>query len=1657
VYSGDDIAKLRIGLASPEEIKSWSRGEVTESETINYRTHKPERGGLFAEEIFGPENDYECACQKYRGRKYEGITCEKCGVLVTSSEVRRYNMAHVELASPVVHFWYLKGIASPLSTLLGIKRATLKKIAYYEPTPLEEELYIITHSDSPEFAKGDFIYGTQLRILGEKKKFTAERLYALENDFEISAEGDGKVSFEKMKLDNGEELKLIKLSNATKAFPVPPSAEMLVQSGSKVEVGQVLARLPKEEYLTETVFNFLKSVYPDLKGKKVVEAVDSLIYLVTSVKNPNVPLKVGDRLWEIEKKAYEKLYPGQFEAETGAAGIKGVLANLDLAALEAELYQQIAQEPTEGRRKRLLKRLEIVQQVRRSGNQPQNMVLEVIPILPPELRPIVQLEGGKFATTDLNDLYRRIINRNNRLKKLMEMGAPEIILRNERRMLQEAVDALIHNEKKDNPILGRDNRPLKSLSERIAGKHGRLRRNLLGKRVDYSGRAVIVVNPTLKLHQCGLPKKIALELFKPFVLARLGVSAISNYDDVKNKALSGEMPEVWDILEQLVKEHPVLLNRAPTLHRLGIQGFEPVLVDGEAIQIHPFVCRPYNADFDGDMMAVHLPLSKEAIHETREIMLSTKNILSPANGRPLSVPTQDAIFAYYYLTIVDENGPGKGKYFTGIPEAMRAYEEKLISLHTPIKIRIDGQLIDTTLGRALFNDILPKDLRDYNKVFESDAVNDLIMECYFRHGLDRTVQLLDDLKEIGFSWATRSGLTISVRDCLIPPQKDAILQEARARVAKINERYERGLVTDEERKSKVIEIWMDTVDQVAKVTMENLAKHPFNPLYMIVNSGARGSATQVKQLSGMRGPMSDPSGRIIEMPVISNFREGLNVIEYFISTHGGRKGTADTALKTADSGYLTRRLVDATEELIVKEEDCGTTEGVDIDPLYFTKPTEVMETIPERIYGRVLAQDLIFLGKTLMRRGEIFDREKTAQFGTLTAEISPSDPEFFEKVVGTKAAQDIRDPKTNFVVVAQDELITRALAEKLRALKIEMIRVRPRIVIRSPMRCTTRRGVCRLCYGYDLSTHKLVELGTAVGVIAAQSIGEPGTQLTMKTFHTGGVAGIDITQGLPRAEELFEARKAVRSSQGEIAPINGIVTELRQSEQTGRMIAHIQGDAHTLRLPKALFVPPPQNGPIPLSALVNGRSPRRGTVYLGETEKLRKLYILDEDDAVYTLPEGVNATVRDGQKVSRGDLLAEPFHEPPVVSTVDGVVEEIIENDERAIIVKEKETGNRVRYKLPYGARRSVNVGDKIVKGEQLSTASKPIELRAPSDGLAVVTKNRILIYQPAEGKAFALTEDITVLKGDGDHVEEGEQLFELTLPGAEPIIVDRISGDGEIVEITYHQEATVELTNPPTVRVGDKVQRGELLSKGVISPHRLLQIAGPDKTRIYLLEEIHKVYKSQGVDINDKHIELVIRQMLNNVRIVDPGDSQFLPNELVLLEEFQAETKRLLEENRQIRRSREELIGLTLAAPVTDKTGAVIAERGSTVTRELLGAALRAGVSELVLERGKEKVTQRIAEKRLPSGERVLLRISKAALETKSWLSAASFMRTTTVLAEAALKGAVDRLESLKPAVIVSKKIPAGTGFKRPAPPSPPAPSTDGGAPREAKAAGGA
>ena len=1627
---GDDIVRIRLGLASPEEIRSWSHGEVTESETINYRTHKPERGGLFAEEIFGPEKDYECSCGKYRGRKYEGIRCEKCSVLVTTRDVRRRNMGHIELASPVVHFWYLKGISSPLSTLLGIKKNVLKKIAYYETDPRNEEVFIVTRSQARDPAAGEWLYRSQAEILSGKREFEAEPAYRVLGGAEVRAKTAEQIAFEEITLENGQPMRVVRLGDEN--YWVTPGAPLEVKQGSHVEEGELLAASPAglDELISESQFNFLQSVYPDLQGERVRDVVDSLIYLVTSVKDPALPFRVGDFLWEPEVRAYQKISPKGFEVGVGAEGVQGVLANLDLETWSKELKAQIENETSEGRKKRSLKRLEVVEQLRKSGNRPQDMVLTMIPVLPPDLRPIVQLEGGKFATTDLNDLYRRIINRNNRLKKLREMGAPEIILRNEKRMLQEAVDALIHNEKKDSSILGRDNRPLKSLSERIAGKQGRLRRNLLGKRVDYSGRAVIVVNPRLRLDQCGVPKKMALELFKPFILRELSkrdYHHISNYDEVKNKALSGEMPEVWDILEQLIQEHPVLLNRAPTLHRLGIQAFEPVLVDGEAIQIHPFVCPPYNADFDGDQMAIHLPLLPEAIREARERMLSSKNILSPSHGGPLSMPTKDFVFAFYYLTAEDPSGRGAGKAFSSLREAERAREVGVLDLHAPVTIRLDGQLIETTLGRARFNQRLPEDLRDYQKTFDGGDIEKLVMRCYHHYGNDRAVELLDALKDLALGVMTQSGLTISVRDALIPPDKAKILEEAEKRVDEIERKYQMGLATAEERLEAIIKIWMETVERIEKATMKNLAHHPFNPVYMIVKSRARGSANQVKQLAGMRGPMTDPSGRILEMPVKSNFREGLSVFEYFISTHGGRKGTADTALKTAESGYLTRRLYDAAEELIVKDEDCGTQAGVDIHPLRYSRD-EIMETIEERIYGRYTAEPVRFDGEPILDRDELIGREEAARLGSLARTIAVDDPQLREQVVGTVSVADVRDPQTETVIIAQDELITGYLEEKLQASGVESVTVRPRIVVRSPLTCEARRGVCQKCYGLDLSVHRPVELGTAVGVIAAQSIGEPGTQLTMRTFHTGGVVGEDITQGLPRAEELFEARKVLKSPEGDVAEISGVVTEIERTEE-GQEVVHLQGDEKRVRVPEALLNVKPGDEVRP-SEIIAGKSPAEGILHILESDGGRWLVITGEEDRVYLLPPGVGAAVKTGDWVEEGAPLSEPFNEEPLVAQRDGAVVELVEDGERVIIIEDGE-GNRIPHRLPYGSRRRVEVGEAVTRGMQLSTRSTPITIRAERPGQVVVGEDCAIVHMPDPDapKLFPLTEDIAVKKPDGATVKAGEEIFALNLPRHGTCVIDGIEElDHGLAETRLHYEMSVMLSNPPIVRAGDKLQEGDLLSKGVTTPQLLLKVAGIAKIRDYLLTEIHKVYKSQGVDINDKHIELIIRRMVNNVQVIDPGDSGFFPNQLVVLEEFREELRRLGEENREIRRQREALLGQILGEDLGDGEG--IASKGDEITGQVLQAALQAGVEALTLDWGGKRV--RIKEKRLPVGERVLLRISKAALETKSWLAAASFQRTTTVLADAALRGSEDPLESLKPNVIIGRLVPAGSGFQR-------------------------
>ncbi|HED04765.1 MAG TPA: DNA-directed RNA polymerase subunit beta' [Candidatus Fraserbacteria bacterium] len=1633
---GDDIAKIKIGLASPEEIRNWSQGEVVESETINYRTYKPERGGLYAEEIFGPENDYECSCGKYRGRKYEGLTCEKCGVLVTTRDVRRTNMGHIELASPVIHFWFLQGLSSPLGILLGIKRNVLKKIAYYETEPLPEELYLVTSSEDEGFTPGELLYLSQYDILSQAKRFKAELAYELAGPLELRAQAAGTVELSEMPLENGETV--LRLHLGDQDYLLTSQAKLAVEVGSTVEQGELLAASPlgAEELISETVYRLLQSVYPDLRANAVRENVDSLIYLVTSVQDSSLPFKVGDQIWEPEKQAYERLFPRQFEAATGSKGVRRVLAALDLEALSRELQSRIAVETALSQRKRLLKRLEVVEELRRSGNRPENMVLTVIPVLPPELRPIVKLEGGKFATTDLNDLYRRIINRNNRLKKLRDMGAPEVILRNERRMLQEAVDALIYNEKKDNSILGRDNRPLKSLSDRIQGKHGRLRRNLLGKRVDYSGRAVIVVNPHLKLGQCGIPKKMALELFKPFILRGLGTTLISNYDEVKNKALSGEMPQVWDVLETLIKDHPVLLNRAPTLHRLGIQAFKPVLVGGEAIQIHPWVCTPYNADFDGDQMAVHLPLSPAAINEANQIMLAPLNIISPSNGEPLTVPTKDAIFAFYYLTLVNEQGCGAGKAFANLAEAERAYDEQIIDLHAPITLRLEGRLLQTTLGRVKLNQLFPEDLRDYQRVFNSSAIKKLIMQCYRRHGNDRTVQLLDDLKDLGFFYATQSGLTISVTDCLVPPEKPQILQKAYQRVARINEGYQQGFVTDDKRKLLVIKEWMRTVDEVEAATMANFAGHPFNPIQLVVSSGARGSANQVKQLAGMRGPMIDPTGRILEMPVVSNFREGLDAMEYFISTHGGRKGTADTALKTANSGYLTRRLVDAAEELIVKEEDCGSSAGIPIDPLRYGRD-EPMEPIEERLYGRVAAQTVHFGGEVILEANQLIELELAHRLGTLELELSPQDPDFLALVTGTKGVNDLRDPQTNRVLVSQDELIGPYLAEQLAASSLKQVTVRPNLVIRSPMTCQTRRGVCRHCYGLDLSRHQLVELGTAVGVIAAQSIGEPGTQLTLRTFHTGGVVGEDITQGLPRAEELFEARKALKSTQAEIAEIKGIVTKLDLTPE-GQERVNIRGGSRSILVPTALCQVKPGDQVDP-KTIIRTKSPAAGELRILEEEGRRRAFILGENDHIYLLPPGVAPTVRPGDWVEVGTPLSEPFNEEAALARSEGVVSEIVENGERYIVV-ESPAEDPQRYPIPYGARKQVEVGQQVKAGMKLSTRSTRMALKAERPGQLIVGPGLVIVYQPSETgeqRFYPLSEDINILKENGARLTTKTPLFSLNLSLQGTAVIEAVEEQpGGLTAITLHYESQVVLATKVIVGEGDKVQEGDLLSKGVISPHRLLQIAGVGVTRDYLLTEIHKVYKSQGVDINDKHLELIIRQMLNNVRIEDPGDGQLFPNQLVIVEEFRQELQRLTSENEEIKRQQAELIGRTLAEPllVEDR---LLAPAGTRLSARLLQQAQEVGLSELKLgSSAAEAETVRIREKRLPVGERVLLRISKSALETKSWLSAASFQRTTTVLSDAALKGLEDPLEGLKPNVIVSKKIPCGTGFRRPSAP---------------------
>ena len=1161
-----EFDSIKIGLASPDQIRAWSYGEVKKPETINYRTLKPERDGLFCERIFGPTKDWECHCGKYKRIRYKGKICDKCGVEVTRAKVRRERMGHIELAAPVSHIWYFKGIPSRIGLMLDIGPRQLDKVLYFAN-------YIVT---DPGFTP-----------------------------------------------------------------------------------------LEKKQLLTEREYKEMREKYEDT-----------------------------------------------FEAGMGAEAVQKLLAEIDLEALSAELHEEL-EKATGQKRVRLLKRLECVDAFRLSGQRPEWMILNVVPVIPPDIRPMVQLDGGRFATSDLNDLYRRVINRNNRLKRLLELGAPDIIVRNEKRMLQEAVDALIDNGRRGRPVTGPNNRALKSLSDMLKGKQGRFRQNLLGKRVDYSGRSVIVVGPELKMYQCGLPKEMALELFKPFVMKDLVQKGIASNIKAARKKVERASTEVWDSLETVIEGHPVLLNRAPTLHRLGIQAFEPVLVEGHAIKLHPLVCTPFNADFDGDQMAVHLPLSTEAQREAKMLMLASGNLLKPSDGEPVTVPTQDMILGSYYLTMVNPEDPGHDKVFRDEDEALMAYAEHIVTLQAPVKVRRtmdfgngpETALVTTTVGKIIFNTPIPQDLGyvdrtdpehkfDYEVDFQvtKKKLPDIISRCLTKHGTKRCAIMLDHIKAQGYKYSTLSAITVAVPDAIIPEEKPAILAAADKKVEKVMKNFNRGLISDEERYKNTVEIWQAATEEVSNALSTNLkTHHQRNPIYMMSDSGARGSMDQIKQLAGMRGLLANTAGKTLEMPIRANYREGLNILEYFISSRGARKGLTDTALRTADSGYLTRRLVDVSQEVIIREEDCHATEGILV--------SEISE-------------------------------------GNATIES------FSERLIGRYALHDVMDPKTGELIVSKDKMMDMFDAEKIKAAGITELE------IRSVMTCRAHVGVCARCYGSNMSNGQCVKVGESVGIIAAQSIGEPGTQLTMRTFHTGGIASAeDITQGLPRVEELFESRR-----------------------------------------PKAMAI----------------MSEIAGTVHIDDTKKSRHVEVTGVDD--------------NGAPVTKS-------------------------------------------YLIPFGHRLKVMEGDVLVKGALLT-----------------------------EGHAY---------------------------------------------------------------------------------PQDILAVKGRIATQNYLISEVQKVYRLQGVEINDKHIEVIVRQMMRKVRIDDAGSSEFI-------------------------------------------MGSVVNRRDVMIENEKIQERIDAGETDL----------------KLVQASQILLGITKSSLATDSFLSAASFQETTRVLTEAAIKGKVDPLAGLKENVIIGKLIPAGTGL---------------------------
>ena len=1259
---------IRISIASPEQIRSWSHGEVTKPETINYRTLRPEKDGLFCERIFGPTKDWECFCGKYKRIRYRGVVCDRCGVEVTRSKVRRERMGHITLAAPVAHIWFSKGTPGRLGLLLDLSPRNLERVLYFAQ-------HIVVSVDEE---------ARTVAIEEEKNKFEQEVL--LKREAADVAVKDIRQRFE-ASTDSKTEEEIEQERIATEA-----------------EIGAITDALSQEE---GRLHEEMQSTIDELEDLRISQLI------------------ADSRYRELREQ-----YGNVFRAMMGAEGILEILNQIDLEALREQLLNEMRS--TSGqRRKKAIKRLRIVEAFRRSGNKTGWMIITVLPVLPPDLRPMVQLDGGRFATSDLNDLYRRVINRNNRLRRLMDLGAPEIIIRNEKRMLQEAVDALIDNGRRGRPIQGSHNHKLKSLSDLLRGKQGRFRQNLLGKRVDYSGRSVIVSGPELKLHQCGLPKRMALELFKPFVMHKMVVLGISPNIKSAKRMVERARPEVWDILEDVIKDRPVLLNRAPTLHRLGIQAFMPVLIEGSAIQIHPLVCSAFNADFDGDQMAVHVPLSKMAVKEAKNTMLSIHNMLSPASGDPLVAPTLDMVLGCYYLTDIEKDAIGTGMRFADVEEARIAHEAGQVSLRAEIELRDPDEesgWITTTFGRTIFNEELPDEIAFKNKIMDKSSLKDLTSECYRTLGNEQAADVLDRVKALGFHYATTSGLTIAINDIVVSPKKDEVIKSAKRMVEEYEEQYMQGLVTEEERYSRTVSTWTEASDKMEQIVKQDLAS--YGGVALMAVSGAKGNIAQIKQMAGMRGLMSDPKGRIIDLPIKSSFREGLTALEYFISTHGARKGLADTALRTADSGYLTRRLVDVSQEVIILHEDCETSEGIwlrapEDDPL--------VSPLEESILGRVAALPVVHpaTGEILVNTGEDIHEDQVLQ------------------IIGAGITE---------------------------------------VYVRSPLTCEARRGICRICYGRLPATGNHGIYGDAVGIIAAQSIGEPGTQLTMRTFHTGGVAGIDITSGLPRVEELFEAR--MPKGYAILSDIDGVVAV--EDAQDGRRIGVISREEYR------------------------------------------------ED---YALPSGYQVLVGDGDQVEAGTALAR----------------------------------------------------SKPKRRKKTDEEEKPAEVLATTGGRVEVKSKRLAIVW--------------------EDVEEREYLV--------PASAYLLAEDGA------------------TIRAGDA------LTAGPLNPHDILRIRGKEGLHRYLISEVQRVYRSQGVSIHDKHIEVILRQMLRRVQVDSPGDAEFIPGQIVDRFEFQERNAKVLAEGGEPATAKSVLLGVTRASLLTDS---FLAAASFQETTRVLTEAATTGAKDTLL-----------------------------------------------------------------------------------------------------------